>query len=215
MRHDQDHFGWKSFKALSPKKKLQHILYYYKWHFLAAVLVLCLLFSLISDVRENAKDVLISGIFVNTAVDQSGYDYLQQGYWESCDSDSGSRADLVTYRHIDTGTGALDQEDAASFMVITSMIAAGTLDYIITDEATLEYFLQQEVVLDLKDVFLEEALSKYDVIEADGTAAAIRLNNSDFAQKYPLTEEDSCLLLAVSTQDYEKDIRFIQYVMGY
>ncbi len=214
MRRDQDHFGWESFKALPPRKKLDHILYYYKWYILGGVALACLLASLIGAIAGNRKEVLISGAFINTATDQAGYDCLQQDYWQHCGGGDDTRVDLLTYRHIDFETGALSQEDAASFMILTSMIAARTLDYIITDEDTLSHFQEQEIILDLREVFTAQELEKYDVIELNGVPSALRLADSAFAENHPLTAADSCIFIVGCTEDFQKDANFIRYLMG-
>lgn len=214
MRHDQEHFGWDTFKTLPAKKKLEHIFYYYKWYILGAVALIWMLVSLAGAIAGNRKEVLISGMFINTATDQPGYDSLEQGYWQYCGGSDDTRVDLVTYRHIDFAEGAMNQEDAASFMVLTSMLAARTLDYIITDQATLAYLQQQEVVLDLAQVFPPEELEGYDIIYLDGVPSALRLAGSAFAENHPLSSDTSCLLLVASTQDAQKGADFIRYVMG-
>lgn len=214
MRHDQEHFGWDTFKTLPTKKKLEHIFYYYKWYILGAIALIWMLVSLAGAIAGNRKEVLISGMFINTATDQPGYDSLEQGYWQYCGGRDDTRVDLVTYRHIDFAEGAMNQEDAASFMVLTSMLAARTLDYIITDQATLAYLQQQEVVLDLAQVFPPEELEGYDIIYLDGVPSALRLAGSAFAENHPLSSDTSCLLLVTSTQDAQKGADFIRYVMG-
>lgn len=211
---DRDTFTFADFRALPFKKKVAHVLYYYKWYIGAGIALLCLIVSLITTVVGNQKDVLISGIFINNATSQEGYDHLQQDYWAFCGSDKGTRVDLVTGRSIDFDSESLSQEDAAGFMIVASMIAARSLDYIITDEASLDNFMEQEVILDLKEIFSEEELAALDTVELDGITAAIRLEGSDFAQRYPLRAEKSVLLVVGCTQDFQKDAAFIRYVMG-
>ena len=211
---DRDSFTFADFKALPFKKKVNHVLYYYKWYIVGGIALVALLVSLITTIVGNQKDVLISGIFINNATSQEGYDHLQQGYWDYCGGDKGTRVDLVTGRRIQFDSETLSQEDAASFMVVTSMIAARTLDYIITDEDSLDDFMGQEIILDLKEVFSQEELAAMDTIEMDGITAAIRLEKSDFARNYPLMAEKSVLFLVGCTQDFQKDVAFVRYVMG-
>lgn len=211
---DRDTFTFADFKALPFKKKVNHVLYYYKWYIVGGIALVCLLISLITTIADNQKEVLVSGIFINNATSQAGYDHLQQDYWALCGSDKDTRVDLVTGRTINFNSETLSQEDAASFMVVTSMIAARTLDYIITDEDSLDNFMEQEIILDLKEILPEQELAALDTIELDGITAAIRLENSDFARNYPLAAEKSVLLIVGSTQDSQKDAAFIRYVMG-
>ena len=211
---DRDTFTFADFKALPFKKKVNHVLYYYKWYIVGGIALVCLLISLITTIADNQKEVLVSGIFINNATSQEGYDHLQQGYWAFCGSDKNTRVDLVTGRTINFDSETLSQEDAASFMVVTSMIAARTLDYIITDEDSLDDFMGQEIILDLKEILPEQELAALDTIELDGITAAIRLESSGFARNYPLAAEKSVLLIVGSTQDFQKDAAFIRYVMG-
>ena len=211
---DRDTFTFADFKALPFKKKVNHVLYYYKWYIVGGIALVCLLISLITTIADNQKEVLVSGIFINNATSQAGYDHLQQDYWAFCGSDQDTRVDLVTGRTINFDSETLSQEDAASFMVLTSMIAARTLDYIITDEDSLDNFMEQEIILDLKEILPEQELAALDTIELDGITAAIRLESSDFARNYPLAAEKSVLLIVGSTQDFQKDAAFIRYVMG-
>ncbi len=211
---DKDTFTFADFKALPFKKKVNHVLYYYKWYIVGGIALVCLLISLITTIADNQKEVLVSGIFINNATSQAGYDHLQQDYWTFCGSDKHTRVDLVTGRTINFDSETLSQEDAASFMVVTSMIAARTLDYIITDEDSLDDFMGQEIILDLKEILPEQELAALDTIELDGITAAIRLESSDFARNYPLAAEKSVLLIVGCTQDFQKDAAFIRYVMG-
>lgn len=211
---DRDSFTFADFKALPFKKKVNHVLYYYKWYIVGGIALVALLVSLITTIVGNQKDVLISGIFINNATSREGYDHLQQDYWDYCGGDKDTRVDLVTGRMIHFDSETLSQEDAASFMVVTSMIAARTLDYIITDEDSLDDFMGQEIILDLTEVFSQEELATMDTVEMDGITAAIRLENSDFARNYPLMAEKSVLFLVGCTQDFQKDAAFIRYVMG-
>ena len=175
--------------------------------------MVCLLISLITTIADNQKEVLVSGIFINNATSQAGYDHLQQDYWTFCGSDQDTRVDLVTGRTINFNSEPLSQEDAAAFMAVASMIAARTLDYIITDEDSLDDFMGQEIILDLNEILPEQELAALDTIELDGITAAIRLESSDFARNYPLAAEKSVLLIVGCTQDFQKDAAFIRYVM--
>lgn len=210
---EQDHYGWASFRALSPKKKLEHILYYYKWYILGGAALIWLLAALIITIFSGRKESLISGIFINTATSEAGYSYLEEGYWEACGSDSDTEAELVTARYLSFDSEVISEEDEASFLLVSGMLAARSLDYIITDEETLAGFWTEEAVLDLREVLSEADLAKYDIIEIDGTAAAIRLDGSAFAETYPLTAEENCIFVAACTQDCEKVARFLHYVL--
>ena len=45
---DKDTFTFADFKALTFKKKVNHVLYYYKWYIVGGIALVCLLISLIT-----------------------------------------------------------------------------------------------------------------------------------------------------------------------
>ncbi|MGM9604554.1 MAG: hypothetical protein ACI3XG_05770, partial [Faecousia sp.] len=100
----------------------------------------------------------------------------------------------------------------SAFMIVTCMIAAQTLDYIITDEASVDSFVEQEVVLDLRELLPEEVLAQWDTIEHDGAVTALRLENTAFAENYPLSAPDSCILVVANAPSREGVVRFLEYI---
>ena len=203
---------WAAFRVLPFKKKLEHIWIYYRWYFVAAAAAICLVASLISTVTQNRKEVLLSGMFINNATSQEGYAFLQEGFWEYCGGNDGQQVDLVTGHSMDFGAESPSQQDTSSFMVFTCMVAAGTLDYVITDEASVGNFVEQEVVLDLRELLPEETLAQWDTIEHSGAVTALRLEGTAFAENYPLAAEDSCIVVIGSIRHRENMIRFLDYL---
>lgn len=205
---------WASFKALSLKKKLEHIWIYYKWYILVGTAVICMLVSIARTVADNSKETLISGIFINSSTSPEGYAHLMEDYWEYCGGNEDQKVELVGSRNIDFDAESPSQEDAAAFMIVSSMIAARSLDYIITDRASLDDFQEQEVILDLRELFPAETLTRWDVIEEDGAAIALELKDTAFGKNYPLAAEDSCVLVIANAQNRENVICFLEYLMA-
>ena len=204
---------WKAFKALPIKKKLEHIWLYYKWAIIVTAAVICVLVSIAGTVANNKKETLISGIFINNSTSQEGYSHLMEDYWQYCGGNNDQKVELITSRTIHFDAEPLSQEDAAAFMIVASMIAAESLDYIITDEASLDDFLEQEVVLDLRELLSEEALSRWDTVELEGITAGLRLENTGFGKGYPLSGENSVILITANAQNRENVRRFLDYLL--
>lgn len=205
---------WAAFRAMPLKKKLEHIWIYYRWYLLAGAAVICLLVSIVGTVAENRKETLISGIFINNSTSQEGYAHLMEDYWEFCGGSEEQKAELIAGRTIHFDAEPLSQEDAASFMIVTSMIAAQSLDYIITDEASLDDFLEQEVVMDLREVLPEQSLDRWDAVYSGGVPVALRLESTAFAADYPLSAQHSVVLVIANAQDRAGVARFLEYLMA-
>ena len=204
---------WAAFKALSGKKKLEHILIYYKWHILVTIALIALLVSLVGTVLENRKEVLISGIFINNSTSAQGYAYLGEDYWLHCGADDNQKVEVTTGRTIHFDAQPFSQEDAAAFMIVSSRVAARTLDYIITDRASLKEFDEQEIVMDLRELLPEQTLARWNPIEQDGRVIALGLEDTAFARDYSLYAPDSCILIVVNAQNRENVVRFLEYLM--
>ena len=203
---------WAAFKALPFRKKLEHIWIYYKWYILVAAAVICVLVSILGTVANNQKETLISGIFINNTTSAEGYACLTEGYWEYCGANPDQKVELVTGRSIDFEAETPSQQEAAAFMTVTCMIAAKTLDYIITDEASAAHFMEQEVVMDLRQLLPEEVLARWDTMERDGAVIGLRLEDTAFARKYPLAAENSCILVIANAPNPENVVRFLEYL---
>ena len=206
---------WAAFKALPFRKKLEHIWIYYKWYIFVAAAVICVLVSILGTVANNQKETLISGIFINNAAEPEGYACLTEGYWEYCGANPDQKVELVTGRSIDFEAETPSQQEAAAFMTVTCMIAAKTLDYIITDEASAAHFMEQEVVMDLRQLLPEEVLARWDTMERDGAVIGLRLEDTAFARKYPLAAENSCILVIANAPNPENMVRFLEYLMTF
>ena len=204
---------WKSFQALPFRKKLEHIWIYYKWYILVAAAVICVLVSILGTVANNQKETLISGIFINNTTSAEGYACLTEDFWACCGADADQKVELVTGRSIDFEAETPSQQDAAAFMTVTCMIAAKTLDYVITDEASLAHFVEQEVVMDLRQLLPENALAQWDTIEQDGAVIALRLDNTAFAEHYPLSADRSCILIVANAPSGQGVAQFLEYLM--
>ncbi len=195
-------------------KKLQHIWFYYRWQILAAFLVLCALVSLVQQTAYNRREPLISGIFINNSTSAEGYAHLKEDYLAYCGDDGRHRVELVEARQIDFGAEVLPENDAANFMLLTSMISARALDYIITDEATLAALDQQEVVMDLTSVLPQAMQEELDVIRSSTGIIGIRLADTSFARNYPLSAGDSCILIVSNTPSTQNVLRFLEYLFN-
>ena len=98
-------------------------------------------------------------------------------------------------------------------MVFTCMVAAGNLDYVITDVASVDNLVEQEVLLDLRELLPAETLAKWDTVEQDGAVIALRLDNTAFAENYPLSADRSCILIVANAPSGEGVARFLEYLM--
>lgn len=205
---------WNAFRQMTFRKKIDHILEYYRWHLLVVAVVIVIIAVSVSQIRYNQRQQLISGIFVNNATSEEGYAYLRDGYWKYCGGSSRERVELIDSRTIRFDLEPAPQEDAANFMILASMIAAKSLDYIITDAASLPFFDGQEVALDLREILPAETLANLQTFETPTGIIGIGLADTTLAKTYSLYAEDSYILIINNAPNRDAVVRFLDYLLN-
>lgn len=205
---------WNAFRAMSFRKKLEHIRLYYQWHLIVLAAAIAIIVSWVQMSSYNNREQLISGVFVNTATSEEGYAYLRDGYWEACGSRKNTRVELQANRPITFYQDYSTQTDVTNFMIVSSLMAARDLDYIITDAASLDFFESEEVTTDLRTILPESTLSRFHTYERGTGIIAIGLEGTAFASKFPLTGEESCVLVVNNARDMNKIARFLDYLLA-
>lgn len=161
----------KTFKDLTPKKKLQFIWDYYKIHIIITAVIICTIFSIIKTVRNNTSyDLYVA--YINMTVNDSLTDSIQS----------------ISNLNIDSYTNLLITEDPqgenleyayASSMKVMSAISAEKLDVIIADSYGISYANESDYLVDLneyikqEDSSLQKILAPYFIYDSTGKAYAI------------------------------------------
>lgn len=156
--------GWvklvNDMKPMTAKQRLGHLWMYYKEHAFCALLVLLFLSLPITAMIYQSKDVLISGMIVNITIDQEGYDYLLEDYHDVLAPGDKSKVVELDYTAfgdmLDAETG--EQSYYAS-MVVSARVEGHMLEYMILDKYALEFYIPQEIYLDLREFFTEDEIA--------------------------------------------------------
>lgn len=167
-------------KGMTLKQKLEHLWEYYKWVLgvaLGAVIIIC---TIVSSIITLNRELLLSGAIINVDVTPDGYVMLQEGYFERLGGEKGKESvDLHNMQFRDPYT-TTDQTYAMDvYEGVMALVAAKTLDYIMFDDLALSFFLDPELLLDLREIFTEEQL-------ADMGSAVIWVQMEDTGKRVPL-----------------------------
>lgn len=203
---------WAAFAAMNFRQKLEHIWIYYKMWILVLIVLIAVAISAIGSIRYNSRQQLISGIFLNTTTTEEGYAHLKDGYWQFRGSSPKQRTELIESRTLDMEN--LPENDAANLMVVVSMIAAKTLDYVIADESALNMLDEQEVVLDLREILPAQTLENLTTKESSTGIIAIAMQDTAFAKTFPVVPQESWLCIINNTPDREETARFVNYLLS-
>lgn len=144
----------------TPKQKLSYFIYYYKWHVIAAVLVVLAVISLIRH-YVNQKDIAFYACLVNSVEGENTAEYIQS---------------FADYAGIDTNAYEIcfdtsilisDPEEnpetiEAASQKLMIYIAAGNLDVLLTDATSIQHYANAQIFYDLRDFLTPEQTKLYE-----------------------------------------------------
>jgi hypothetical protein len=160
-------------------------------------------------ITEQNKEVLVSGMMVNISIDQQGMNYLTDEYAEYLGATNKNQVAEVDYTNFGD---MLDPENGESSyyasMILPSRVTGAMLDYIIMDKFAMEYYILQDLYMDLREFFTEEEMAQLDgekrIIYAqeegsnDRKPIAVDITGLDFIQSYVAPKEGEAIYFALA-----------------
>lgn len=145
-------------RDMSLKGKLSYFWYYYKIHVLVTVIVLIVGGRLIYDMA-TAKDYNFYGMMMNSSHLDS--EILQDAFGEY------AQLDMENYKcFIDTLSDlsyqAQSEYDMATFQKVVALVQTGDLDVMVLDAQLFYNFSFNSMLMDLRNIFSEEELARYE-----------------------------------------------------
>ena len=204
------------------RQRLDYFWTYYKIHTFLLIGCIALLISYCAAQNHANKEVLISGVFINTDTSAAGYDHLSEDYWQYCGANADQRVDIIETLIIDFSHGDVSSDTSDKIMQMDALIATASLDYMILDETALEFYAPQELCMDLTQVLSADQLEQYgeNLVSVFGLehqedyVAALDISESSFAQMYGLSQKPSYLVFLFNTPHPEKIQMFLAYLLG-
>ena len=197
-------------KPMTFKQKCEHLWEYYKEWLLIALIILAGLNLAGTIIAQQQKDIMVSGMMVNISMDQRGMYYLTRDYATHLGATSKNQVAELDY----TSFGdPLDPENGENSlyasMILPSRVTGAMLDYMILDKFAMEYYIAQDLYMDLRDFFTEEELAKleaekriiYEQMEGDldRKPIAVIITELPFIQAYVEPTEDIYFALSGSS----------------
>ncbi|MGN0242947.1 MAG: hypothetical protein ACI4CT_02670 [Lachnospiraceae bacterium] len=151
--------GAEAFRQMTPKKKIEHIWYYYKWFILGAAALIAIAISLTVDIVNRDNGIL--NIALIGDYDTGMTDFVQEDMQQFIDF---QERQIVT---VDTSL-YLDEEKYGAQLITTSItklgtyLIAGDYDVIIDDGIVVENYSHQDALLDLRTVLSKDLQKKYE-----------------------------------------------------
>lgn len=199
---------------MAPRERWEYIWGYYKWWILGLVLAVIVIVSGVRNAQYQSRELLVSGVFINTATTAEGYAFVGEDYWEYAGADNKNRVELIEARSIRYNTEQPTSTDVNAILSIDTQIASKTLDYIIGDIFAMEFYDHQEALLDLQTLFTKEQLSSFQTISTENGIVAVELTGSRLSRQFGLSSEPSYLFFLANTPRAENCAAFLEYLFS-
>lgn len=204
---------WEKLASMSLKKKWEYIWDYYKWWILGFVFLVVFVVSMVQNMKYQRRELLISGLFINTATSAEGYAFVNEDYWIYTGADKETRVELIEARFIRYNEEQPTGNDVNAILSVDTQIASKTLDYIIGDASAMKFYDQQKSLLDLQALLSPEQLSVLPTVTTENGIVAIDLTNSKLAKQFGLSTEPTYIFFLANTPRKEGCIAFLEYLL--
>jgi len=141
-------------KEMTFGQKVEHIWINFKEYILVFLVCSLAIGGFLYSILRTEKEVLLCGTVLNTDISAEGLDYISTDYFDFVGGNSKTQEVQVSSSYFKV-KGSRQELDYSYnvFSRVTSMASANMLDYLITDELALSAFIQEEIYLDLTEIF--------------------------------------------------------------
>lgn len=205
------------------KKKLEHLWEYYKWVLVVLLVAATIIYISVVGYSNARVEGLFYGEVVNLSIDTAGVEYLSTDFLEHLDGVEDDQKVSIYMSNLIVGNDSTYDNYYAPLMRTSSEISNKTLDYMLVDSAALTVYFNEEILLDLRQLFTEEELTQmgdslvYVLYEETGEKIpmAINVTDSAFATNRLTYQTATYLCFVGNTQRLETCRIFYDYFMAY
>ena len=153
-------------KPMTFKEKVEYFWMYYKEYLVIVFMVVMMSGMLINAWIYRSKEIMVTGMMVNVEIEQQGVNYLTSEYMTYLGGTPDKNIVELDHARISMLEDAGQAEAMYNMMMLLpARVTGGLLDYVMLDQVALEYYIQQEIFLDLREIFTEEEMAQW---EAEG-----------------------------------------------
>lgn len=210
-----------TFKDLTPKKKLEHILYYYKWHIIVGIILLLAGINLLINISQKDKNIPLFTISIQGIPED--YDKIEA--WEEDITNKIAESDTMQKVRVDYYPIRLDNQDQTSTAYTQKFVVlmgARELDVVCLDEdvfltqAAMGYYQPLDKLPELFDVLdKNESRAVKLKSEADTTEHIYGIKADDLEIIKQLEENTDGKIIGIvsNTKRLSYSIDFIQLLL--
>lgn len=205
-------------KQMNRKDKLWYIWSYYKFHMMAAVIVVFLIYAVASTVYRSSFTTALYCMCINSRTEaEMDFTPLEEDFaaW----LDLGSKETITTETSFISYGDAATDYSYASMAKITALVSAKDLDIMLCDSETLNHYASLSAYLDLEASLPPELLALvsdrlFYTTGADGVARAyaIDLSGTEFAEAVGLAQQPPLLSIISNSERTDNVFALLRYI---
>lgn len=198
-------------KPMTFKQRVEHIWMYYNLHILLGLFVLILLGYFISGLINNQVKSLYTGMYANLDISDTGIQYLQEDYYAHLGGGDWEKVELLSTRFNDLFSSVEDYDyNYNAAMSAVMQVSSKALDYLLMDQVAMEFYMGQDIFMDLSEFFTEEELQllKDDLVYLqtnDGQTIPVALHIEDMDFCVDCIKQEDNIFLAFIGNTTRKD----------
>lgn len=142
-------------------EKLDHLWTYYKEYLaLALVLVMCCV-AMVAAYKNATKNIVCTSVYANVTMTPTGMYYLRDGFAKELGVDQKNDiVEVTTVNFSSLADPTSDQNNYDTAQLLSALVAGGRMDYTLMDKMAMEFYINQDVFLDLSEFFTQEELAE-------------------------------------------------------
>lgn len=209
-------------KPMTWAQRLDHIWSYYKYYMLFGGVILLVAVAFLSTFFINTREVVFSGVFINTDITAEAQTYLTDELLESMDGDPKTQMVDISYSLFEDMETVRELElNYNRSMAVIAQIEAKSLDYMVMDMTALDYYATRDVFTDLREIIPEDVLDQYTLIYAreegsqEEVPVALEITDTSFVQKCTNAKERVFLAFPGNTGRTYTPAEFLNYITNW
>lgn len=147
-------------KPMTFREKVDHLWTYYKEIVLIIAIALMVGAGLITAAVNLSKETLVLGLMVNVSMSPEGKDYLESEYANKVGAGKNQQVLLHSTNFEKWGDPTSTTDTFQETSLLIARVSAGQLDYALLDTFSMDFYLEQEVFLDLNEFFSKEEMAE-------------------------------------------------------
>lgn len=218
------HSELEKLNKMSTKDKIWYIFEYYKFHMIAIILVIGLLWVVGTSIYRQTFTTRLTFAVVNDySGGNSSMEPLENGLKEALNCGKKDLIEINSGLFVNAEEAQTSQYAYASMAKIAALSAGGNLDVIIADPQTIEHYESQDAFLNLEDFLPEnlkeraekEGLFLYaDNESGQSVAAAISLDTTDFTDLTGTMIQSPYLAVVASSRHTDDTLLAVRWMFG-